>query len=210
MISWLSAFTAALVLLAAPVAADEVRAIQIRVDGAPAFDVIYHRAEVNMTGAAFGGVIGAGIQAGIEADRDSTKRKELKPHVADDVWQKAFVATLHEALVAKGFDPQWVEGQASGKDAKADVYLMLFPASYGFRVVDSTSMSVSAYVEFEAAYAREPIKRPKSKEPFYLTHKKQAPYEDLLKATSDLNGDIEAVLVQSARRLANKIIYNVK
>lgn len=208
--SWFSALIAALVLLAAPVAADENRAIQIRVDGAPEFDVIYHRAETNMTGAAFAGVIGAGIQVGIEAERDSTKRKELKPHVADDVWQKAFVTTLNDALLAKGFEPRWVEGQASSKDAKADIYLIVFPASYGYRVVDSSSMRVSAYVEFEAAYAREPIKRPKSKEPFYLTYKEQAAYDDLLKATSRLNGEIEAVLAQSARRLANKIIYNVK
>jgi hypothetical protein len=201
---------AALVLVAAPVAADATRAIQIRVDGTPEFDVLYHRTQTNATGAVIGGLIGAGIQAGVEADRDSGKRKEIEPHVADDVWQNVFVKTLNEALLAKGFQPQWVEGKADDKGAKADVYLVLFPASYGFRIVDSTTMLVSAYVEFEATYAREPIKRAKSKEPFYLTDKKQASYDDLLKATSGLNGEVEAVLVQAARRLANKIIYNVK
>jgi hypothetical protein len=210
MIHWLSALMAALVLVAAPVAADATRAIQIRVDGTPEFDVLYHRTQTNATGAVIGGLIGAGIQAGVEADRDSGKRKEIEPHVADDVWQNVFVKTLNEALLAKGFQPQWVEGKADDKGAKADVYLVLFPASYGFRIVDSTTMLVSAYVEFEATYAREPIKRAKSKEPFYLTDKKQASYDDLLKATSGLNGEVEAVLVQAARRLANKIIYNVK
>ncbi|HEY0686646.1 MAG TPA: hypothetical protein VGD45_30180 [Steroidobacter sp.] len=209
MIHWLSALTAALVLVAAPVSADVTRAIQISVDDPPKFDVVYHRAQTNATGAVIGGIIGASIQAGVEADRDSDKRKELEPHIADDVWQNVFVNTLNEALLAKGFQPQWVEGKADGK-GKADVYLQLFPASYGFRVVDSNTLMVSAYVEFEAAYAREPIKRAKSKEPFYLTDKKQASYSDMLLDTSTLNGEIEAVLAQAARRLANKIIYNVK
>jgi hypothetical protein len=210
MIHWLSALTAAFVLIAAPVAADESRVIQIRVDGTPEFDVIYHRAKTNATGAVIGGIIGAGIQAGVEADRDSDKRKQIEPHIADDVWQNVFVNTLNEALLAKGFQPQWVEGKSDGKEAQAEVYLVLFPDAYGFRVVDSNTMLVSAYVEFEATYAREPIKRVKSKEPFYLTDKKQASYEDLLEAPSALNGEIEAVLAQAARRLANKIIYNVK
>jgi hypothetical protein len=214
MIHWFSALTAALILAAAPVSADETRAIQIRVDGTPEFDVVYHRAKTNATGAVIGGIIGAGIQAGVEADRDSDKRKEIQPHIADDVWQNVFLKTLGEALQAKGFQPQWiVEGEKDAKDKakeKADVYVILFTDAYGFRVVDSTTMLVSAYVEFEATYAREPIKRVKEKEPFYITDKKQASYEDLLKTGTAMNGEIEAVLAQAARRLANKIIYNVK
>jgi hypothetical protein len=214
MIHWFSALTAALILVAAPVSADETRAIQIRVDGEPEFDVVYHRAKTNATGAVIGGIIGAGIQAGIEADRDSDKRKEIQPHIADDVWQNVFLKTLGEALQAKGFQPQWIiEGAADAKDKakeKADVYVILFTDAYGFRVVDSSTMLVSAYVEFEATYAREPIKKVKSKEPFYLTDKKQSSYEDLVKTTTVMNGEIEAVLALAARRLANKIIYNVK
>ena len=41
--------------------------------------------------------------------------------------------------------------------------MILFTDAYGFRVVDSSTMLVSAYVEFEAAYAREPIKKVRSK-----------------------------------------------
>jgi hypothetical protein len=214
MIHWFSALTAALILAAAPVSADETRAIQIRVDGEPEFDVVYHRAKTNATGAVIGGIIGAGIQAGVEADRDSDKRKEIQPHIADDVWQNVFLKTLGEALQAKGFQPQWiVEGEKDAKDKakeKADVYVILFTDAYGFRVVDSTTMLVSAYVEFEATYALEPIKKVKIKEPFYITDKKQASYEDLVKTGTAMNGEIEAVLAQAARRLANKIIYNVK
>lgn len=214
MIHWLSALMAALVLVAAPVSADETRAIQIRVDGTPEFDVIYHRAQTNATGAVIAGLIGAGIQAGVEADRDSDKRKQIQPHIADDVWQNVFLKTLGEALQAKGFQPQWiVEGEAGFKEKlkeKADVYVILFTDAYGFRVTDSTTMLMSAYVEFEATYASEPIKKVKQKEPFYITDKKQTTYEQLVNTGTALNGDIEAVLAQAARRLANKIIYNVK
>jgi hypothetical protein len=214
MIQWFWALTAALVLAAAPVSADETHSIQIRVDGAPEFDVVYHRAKTNATGAVIGGLIGASIQAGVEADRDGDKRKEIQPHIADDVWQNAFLKTLGEALQAKGFQPQWiVEGETGAKDKakeKADVYVILFTDAYGFRVVDSSTMLVSAYVEFEATYGREPIKKVKEKEPFYITDKKQASYEDLLKTGTAMNAEIEAVLAQAARRLANKIIYNAK
>jgi hypothetical protein len=214
MIHWVSALAAALILAAAPVSADETRAIQIRVDGEPEFDVIYHRARTNVTGAVIGGIIGAGIQAGVEADRDGDKRKEIQPHIADDVWQNVFLKTLGDALQAKGFQPRWIiEGEAGAKDKakeKADIYMILFTDAYGFRVVDSSTMLVSAYVEFEATYAREPIKKVKEKEPFYITDKKQAAYEDLVKTGSALNAEIEAVLAQAARRLANKIIYNAK
>ncbi|MFC4311253.1 hypothetical protein ACFPN2_19295 [Steroidobacter flavus] len=205
------AFTAALVFFAVPAVADQARIINIRIDGTPKFDVVYHRAKTNATGAVIGGIIGAGIQAGIEADRDGDKRKALAAHVSEDVWQSGFVKTLSETLLAKGFEPVWVEGKDSPKDAKADVYLVLFPASYGFRMVDSTTELVSAYVEFEASYASKPIApRKSSKEPFYLTDRKQAAYDELAKETSVLNGEVEAVLSQAARRLANKIVYNVK
>jgi hypothetical protein len=216
MIGWISAVAAALVLVVAPAAADEARVIYIRVDGAPQFDVVYHRALTDVTGAVIGGLIGAGIQAGIESDRDTQKREELKPHVAENVWQDVFVRTLSEALVAKGFEPVWAEGKDLPKDAKVDVYLVIYPASYGFRMVDSTSMLVSAYVEFAASYAREPIKphrsssRSSPRESFYLADKKRAHYDELLQAGSALNGEVETVLAQAARRLANKVIYNAK
>jgi hypothetical protein len=208
---WLAALPAALLLVGAQALAGESKTIQIRLERAPEFDVVYHRALSNAAGAAIGGLIGAGIQSSIEADRDSTKRKTLGPHVAATIWNDAFVKTLNDALQAKGFDPVWLDGTPDPKGAKADIYLTLKPESYGFRMVDTTTALVSAYVEFDASYSQELKPRQKApKEAFYLTHKKQASYEDLANQPAELNAEVEAVLAQAARRLANKIIYNVK
>jgi hypothetical protein len=148
---------------------------------------------------------------GIESDRDATKRGALGPHVSAGVWNDVFVKTLNEALQAKGFDPVWVEGKADPQTPKADIYLTLFPASYGFRMVDSNTALVSAYVEFAATYSNEVKPRQKlPKEAFYMTNKKQSSYDDLAGEPATLSGDVESVLAQAARRLANKIIYNVK
>lgn len=208
---WISALPAALLLMCTQAIANESKTVQIRVDGAPKFDVVYHRALTNATGAVIGGLIGAGIQSSIESDKDSKKREALGPHVATTVWNDVFVKTLNEALQAKGFDPLWVEGKADAQAPKADIYLTLFPASYGFRMVDSTTALVSAYVEFAATYSNEVKPRQKlPKEAFYMTNKKQSSYDDLANQPAALSGDVESVLAQAARRLANKIIYNVR
>jgi hypothetical protein len=210
---WLASLQAVFLLLCAVKAgAAENRSILIELDGDPKFDVVYHRALTNATGAVIAGLIGAGIQASIESEKDSKKREQIRPHVSEQVWRDVYVKTLNETLLAKGFEPVWVEGKQKPKDFKADVYLVLLPGSYGFRMVDSTTSLVSSYVEFEAIYSPEPItsrKKP-AKEAFYVTSKKQASYEDLVKETAALNAEVEAVLALAARRLANKIIYNVK
>jgi hypothetical protein len=209
---WISALPAALLLICAQAVANESRTVQIRVDGAPRFDVVYHRARTNAVGAAFASVIGAGIQYAIESEKDANKREALGPHVSAGVWNDVFVKTLNEALQAKGYDPVWVEGKADPQAPKADVYLTLFPASYGFRMVDSNTALVSAYVDFTAVYSREPHKPRQrlTKEAFYMTNKKQSSYDDLANEPAALSGDVESVLTQAARRLANKMIYNVK
>src|SRR5262249_43513342 len=135
--------------------ADEAsRTVHIEVIGTPKFDVIYHRALTNATGAVIGGLIGAGIQAGIESDKDADKRKELSPHVSEHIWDDAFVKTLNESFLAKGFATVW-GGKSEKGDEKTDVYLVIYPDSYGFRMVDSDTALVSAYVEFKGIYARQ-------------------------------------------------------
>ena len=191
--------------------AESSRIVQIQVIGAPKFDVIYHRALTNATGAVIAGLIGAGIQSGIESGKDSKKRDAIQPFVAEHVWDDAFIKTFNESLLAKGLTPIWVGDKSDTKRESADVYVLLEPETYGFRMVDTNTALVSAYVEFNAAFTRErPRSRSKApKESFYLTHNRQASYEEILQQGSQLNAEVEAVLTQAARRLANKIAYNI-
>lgn len=192
--------------------AEDAKIVLIESDEAPKFDVLYHRAMTNAAGAAIGGLIGAGIQAGIESSKDGEKRAVLAPHVSASVWTDSYVKTLNEVLIAKGYEPRWISSKERPTDVKADIYIVLYPSVYGFRMVDMTTTALSAFVEFDAIYGREPPKSRKKgdKEAFYLTGQKQYTIEDLTRQTELVGPEVNAVLAAAARRLANKIIYNLK
>jgi hypothetical protein len=207
------AVAAAMLLLAfAGFAQDQPRRIAIEIDGKAEFDVIYHRALSNATGAVLGGLIGAGIQAGIESNEDDEKRAAIYPYVAEQAWRDVFIRNMTDALAEKGLEPVWIEAGAEPKPGTADMYLVLYPAKFGFRMVDTTSLMLAAFVEFEAAYARHPIsgKNKPAKEAFYITDKSQVSYDQLLADTAGINPRIESVLRMAARRLTNKVVYNIQ
>lgn len=207
------AVVVAMLLLAfASFAQEPSRKIAIEIDGKAEFDVIYRRALSNATGAVLGGLIGAGIQAGIESNEDAEKRAAIYPYVAEQAWRDVFIKNMTDALAEKGLEPVWIEAGASPKPGTADMYLVLYPGQFGFRVVDTTSRMLAAFVEFEAAYSIRPISgtNKPAKEPFYLTDKSQVSYDQLLADTAGINPRIESVLKMAARRLTNKVVYNVR
>jgi hypothetical protein len=208
--AFLSCVALTVLLPAIPGVAEAPRTIAIEIDGKAEFDVVYHRARTNAVGAVIGGLVGAGIQAGIEADQDAKKRAELYPYVAEQAWRDVFIKTMTDTLAAKGLEAVWVDAGSHAKPESADIYLTLYPETFGFRMVDSTTGLVSAYVEFDAIYSSQPIsgKNKPPRESFYLTDKTLFSYDELTKDTSKINPHIESVLALAARRLTNKIIYN--
>jgi len=191
---------------------DAPRKVAIEIEGKAEFDVIFHRALSNATGAVLGGLIGAGIQSGIESEADADKRAAIYPHVAERAWRDVFIKTMTETLAEKGLEPVWIDAGTTPKAGTADMYLVLYPAKYGFRIVDTTSQMVAAFVEFDAAYSIKPISarsRPET-ETFYLTDKSQVSYDQLLADPAGINPRVESVLKMAARRLTNKMVYNIK
>ncbi len=199
----------AIFLLFASANADPNKTIHIEIIGAGNFEVIYHRALSNAIGAAIGGAIGAGIQSSVEASKDGDKVKELSPLIKKDTWKTRFLDTLNDTLEAEGFDAVWVENT---RDIGDGVVLNIYPESYGYRMVDTTTRMVSAYVEFKAGFSAKNEKNAKDMEKvtYYITNRDQYPYEKLLEENSPVNSDLEVVLEKAARRLANKIIYSLK
>lgn len=201
-------------LFSLPAFAQEQKTIQISVTGESKFDLIYYRAASNGTGAALGGLLGAGIQAGVESGKDETKRNVLREQLSHDTWKDNFLKTLEESFAVKNYSVIWAEDDKIDKKEKADIYITVYPKLHGYRLVDTSTWLVSAFVEFQASYTQEPpgsagnAKVPK--EAFSLTNKKQEKYETLASDAAEINGDLEAVLMQAAQRLANKVIYNVK
>ncbi len=103
--AFLSCVALAAFLQVIPAFAEAPRTIAIEIDGKAEFDVVYHRARTNATGAVIAGLVGAGIQAGIEADQDARKRDALYPYVAEQAWRDVFIKTMTDTLAAKGLEP---------------------------------------------------------------------------------------------------------
>lgn len=210
--AWLVVLAAILVPALPGFAQDAPRKIAIEIQGKAEFDVLYRRALSNATGAVLGGLIGAGIQAGIESNEDAEKRAAIYPYVAEQAWRDIFIRTMTESLAEKGIETVWVDAGSNPKPGTADMYMTLYPEKFGFRIVDTTSLMMASFVEFGAAYSSQPIsgKNKPEKEPFYITDKSQVSYDQLLAETSGINPRIESVLKAAARRLTNKVVYNIK
>jgi hypothetical protein len=200
---------AAMLLLSTSSYATDTKTVYIDIIGKGKFEVIYHRALTNATGAVIAGLIGVGIQSGIESDRDSRKREELKPLINQDSWKIEFLDTLNDKLESSGFEAVWVE---NSKDVNDGIILNVYPDQYGFRMVDTSTRMISAYTTFEASFSSRTakIKEKQEKEKFYITNKNQHPYDVLLMEESPVNSELKAVLNKAAKRLANKIIYSTK
>jgi hypothetical protein len=204
------AASAALAFIAFGSACAESRTVHIRVEGDSQFEVLYHRAKSNATGAALGGLLGAGIQASIESEMDSKKREELSPHISSALWKDSFLPALEKALLAKDHTITWVDSKHPMKTG-ADLYLIIYPRTHGYRMVDTSTYAVSPYVDLTFGYAFDAGKssRP-TKENFYLAGKEQSTYENIVADAATANARLEQLHMQAAQRLANKIIYNVK
>jgi len=200
---------ATVLLLSSSCFASEIKTIYIDIVGAGTFEVIYHRALSNATGVVIGGLVGAGIQSGIEAGLDTGKAQQLSPLIAGDTWKTRFLDTLNDKLQAEGYQAVWVN---SSKEIGDGVVLKIYPAQYGFRLVDTTTNMVSAFVAFKASFWKgKPKNNQKSqKEEYYITDKNQHTFDDLLVEGSPANSELESTLEKAARRLANKIIYRMR
>lgn len=199
----------AILLLSPSVYASESRIIYIETVGEGKFDVLYHRVLSNATGAVIAGLVGAGIQSSVEASKDKEKTEELSLLVRTDTWKTRFLDTLNDKLESEGFEAVWIEDKKRVGDG---LILRIYPDRYGFKMVNTSSRLVSAFIDFKASFSDGNSKsaREQEREPYYLTNRNQYPYEALLREDSPVNADLEAILEKAARRLANKIIYSLK
>ncbi len=183
--------------------------IYIEIVGKGEFEVLYHRVMSNAFGAAVGGIIGAGIQSSVEASKDEEKTRQLEPLLGKEGWKTQFLDTLNDKLESEGYEAEWVEDTRHIEDG---IVLKIYPESYGYKIVDTTTQLVSAYIDFKADFWRANSKNSKEqeKEAYYITNRNRYPYNKLLEEDSPVNSDLEEVLQKAANRLANKIIYGLK
>jgi hypothetical protein len=202
-------FLAIILTFAAQYCAASSKTVYIDVIGEGDFEVVYHRAESNATGAVIAGVIGAGIQSGTEKGKDSEKEEQLRPLINKDTWRVQFLDTLNDKLVSKGYEAVWVDDT---RDIAEGIVLKIYPDKYGFTMVNTSTRLVSAFITFEAIFSGSGRSEQKAaeKESYYITDRNQHPFDELLQEDSPVNAELEATLRKAAKRLANKLIYSMK
>lgn len=188
--------------------ASEKTTIFIEVVGNEKFDVIYHRANSNSTGAVIAGLVGAGIQSGIESNKDAKKTEKIEPMIETDSWKVHFLNTINSSLESKNYKVEWVDGNKTKKISEGLV-LKIYPSSYGIKISDTATMLMCAYADFNATLTNVNKKEKEGKKKnFHIIGKDLKTYESFSSDTALLNSEVRAALKMAAKRIANKIIYN--
>jgi hypothetical protein len=203
------ALLSALLALPVPGYSQENNTIYITHDGTSELEVLYERAASNATGAAVAGLLGAAVQAGIESNQDSAKKSEIEPFLPADIWQKTFYSTLTEKLESKGYEVKYVDGKSLG-ELREGILVQIRHDIHGLKAVNTSTMQVSAFAQFQASITDAPSTRKQRRERsehYYLTHKAQRPFVSFASDGALVLADVEKIIAKSAKRLANKIIY---
>jgi hypothetical protein len=188
--------------------ASEKTTIYIEVVGNEKFDVIYHRATSNATGMAMAGLLGAGIQSGVESSKDATKTKEIEPMIEAESWKLHFLNTINTSLESKNYEVEWIDSKKSKKISEGLV-LKIYPTSFGIKISDTATLLMCAYADFNATLTNADKKEKEGKKKnFHIIGKDQKTYENFTSDKALLNSEVQAALTMAAKRIANKIIYN--
>ena len=210
-IGFVSSFfaTSVVALLPFVVAADPAlssKQVALYVEDPGKFEVLHSRAKSTSTGAAFFGLIGAGIEEGTRKSDDTKKESAILAHIPDDACHSymtdAFTARLHES----GFEPEIVHGRP-GRKADDRYVIRLKIDACGYRMIDSIDEEMAAYVTAQYRIYRPGEKTSGKLLELTMVGKNQRRWDDLL---DDAEGAVEEFRDTKRRvglRLANKIVY---
>jgi len=159
------------------------------------FDIIYHRAGTNSSGAILFGLIGAAIQEGTKSSQDEEKQQQILPLITSSSCSAQFDVSLKNKLMKKHVFSE--EKSIPNLTVKID--------KCGFKVVDSTTMLMSSFVLAKFTYNG--LSKETYEETIYITGKKKYSYDELIKNISTSNEEFEKVKKKAGQRIANKIIY---
>jgi len=179
--------------------------INIHVTSTGKFDVLFHRAQSTATGAILFGLIGAGVQQSIESGKDTGMKKTVLKLVEDASCKSRLIKSLTEKLEQNGYKTNVIQKKRLSKSEKNNTVLGLKIIRCGYRLVNSSTKKMSAFVEFKATLKDK--KREIYKNKFLIKSKQHYLFQDLLDDIHKINDELDTVLKKAGARLANKIIY---
>jgi len=167
------------------------------------FEVVYHRVDANMAGAAFFGLVGAAVQGGSQAGQDSEKTKQVLPKFTDASCDKPVVAALQAKLQEAGF----TLGSADAKTAPVAVVEI---KECSLRLVDTAQMQVASFVTLALGYRPQGARLPTWTETIQITGKVRRSFDDFVNEAGLAQSELTEALTRAGNRAANKLIYRDK
>ena len=182
--------------------ADE-NAIELKIKDDGDFDILLHRAESTATGAVIGGLIGAGIEEGVRSSKDSSKKKQILEKIEKPSCKDKLYSSLLKKLQTSGYTINTLT-----EETKTDTIIEIEISNCGFKLSDSDTRKLSAFIDFKATLLNGSDKPIKHK--FFFFGKEKYSFNELLEDGSATEKILHKVLKKAGKRLANKILYTRK
>lgn len=187
---------------------NEKQSVSLNLNNGGKFDVLYHRAESAATGIVLAGLIGYGIEEGIRGGKDGKKKDQLLSYISDPSCKNIFLSSLAEKLKKEGYDVSNSQSSENVKAGHDKLSLNIKINSCGFKLVNTDSKQVSAFIDFKTILYdgnKNPVKQK-----YIFFGKTKTPFEELLQSKLSIEKEFSSVLKKAGKRLANKIVYRKK
>lgn len=171
------------------------------------FGISYHRAIATGTGAAVGGLIGAGIGAKVSSNKDRDKRELLEPFIENSECEVTLLDSLTTKLASRGISAKIEKNPPSISGSRG---ISLDIKECGFKLTDSQAMLISPYVKFDLVIRTGKSGESLFQDNLYLIGKKSYSFEEMLARKEGIDQDLQDVLKKAGSRVASKFIYKAR
>ncbi len=181
--------------------------VSLEIEAVGKFEIIHSRAESTATGAVLFGLIGAGISESNRAGKDKRRKEAIAPFLDNMACAPMLIEATEERLDEKGFKLRTVD---AGDPNEPDVayVIVLKIGTCGFKMMDSQTDEVAAFVVAEYHILKPGQKKPKKRSRMLITGKHRQSWEALVASPEVANAEFAAIKIKAGRRLANKVIYD--
>ncbi len=170
------------------------------------FEVLHSRAQSTNTGAAFFGLIGAGIEESHRHGKDEEREEAILVHIPDDACHNHLVESFTLRLEEKGISATVVY-EKPGKNAGDAYAIRLKIDACGFRMVDTTDEDMAAYIVAQYRIYKPGEKISGKLEEVTMIGRDHRQWEAFLEDFEGAVEEFRTVKRRAGVRLANKIIY---
>lgn len=171
------------------------------------FEVLYDRATSTATGAVLFGLVGAAIEEGVDQSNDKAKENQVLPHLDSPSCSTALLVAMQDTF-SKDASYELVLPAGDAGDTTIPLALKITINSCGFRIVNSTNKTVSAYADVKMELSQRDVKEPVEEEKILVHGGQRVSFTELISQPELINSEFTSVLQKAGKRVANKVIFH--